>query len=168
MTDPQLISKTLSGDTSAFTGLVDRYIPLVRSICGSQIFDPLINGNPGQCVAFVYDGALTAGGGHKNIGYRCFSVPDNFDIIRAHTEVFQPFQAKAAFVVITEFAGISNLSAQAGYAAGCRTALTAAFCQPKLQGHFPVLFRKLIDNGDIIQTAPSDHQYINVFHNYFT
>ena len=107
---------------------------------------------------------MSAGRGDQNIGHGSFSAPDNFDKIRGHPEFFQPFQAEATLIVITEFAGISDVSAQPGNAAGCCAPLTAAFGQSKFQGHLLVLFRELIDNGNMIQTASSDHQYIYTFH----
>ncbi len=40
MNDAQIIDDVLSGNTSQFTTLVDRYLPLVRGLCASHIQDP--------------------------------------------------------------------------------------------------------------------------------
>jgi hypothetical protein len=107
---------------------------------------------------------MSAGGGYQDIGHGGFPAPDNFDKIRSHPEICQPFQAVPAFIVITDLTGIGNISAQPGDAAGGRTPLAAAFGQPKFQGQLLVFLRELIDNGYIIQTAASDYQYIYIFH----
>ena len=106
--------------------------------------------------------------GYENIGHGGFPATDHIDKISRHSELCQPLQTKPAFIVIAEFAGISYLSAQSGNTAGCRPSLTAAFGQSKFQGHLLVLFRELIDNGNIIQTTSSDHQYIYIFHIHYS
>ena len=40
MTDTEIVSAVLQGDTSQFGRLVDRYLPLVRGVCASQFRDP--------------------------------------------------------------------------------------------------------------------------------
>lgn len=40
MSDATLITSILGGNTEGFSGLVERYLPLVRGICASHIYDP--------------------------------------------------------------------------------------------------------------------------------
>lgn len=40
MTDTEIFSAVLQGDTIQFGRLVDRYLPLVRGVCASQFRDP--------------------------------------------------------------------------------------------------------------------------------
>ena len=40
MTDARIVIAVLSGETSKFSELVERYLPVVRAICGSCVYDP--------------------------------------------------------------------------------------------------------------------------------
>ena len=48
MTDAQLIDEVLAGNQQQFTILVNRYIPLVRSVCMSQVYSPSIQDDLAQ------------------------------------------------------------------------------------------------------------------------
>ena len=40
MSDATLIAEILSGKTAGFSKLVEQYLPLVRGICASHVYDP--------------------------------------------------------------------------------------------------------------------------------
>lgn len=52
MTDAQLIDEVLAGNQQQFTILVNRYIPLVRSVCMSQVYSPSIQDDLAQDAFF--------------------------------------------------------------------------------------------------------------------
>jgi len=53
MSDAEILTQVLSGRTDAFADLVDRYLPMVRALCASHVYNPAAHEDLVQDV-FVY------------------------------------------------------------------------------------------------------------------